>query len=675
MQWAFFYGQEMEKTIAYSLLEVKAVDDEKRVIRGWATTPEADRVGDVVEPLGVKFNNPSPLLWMHNHSLPVGSVTFGKPTEKGVPFEATLPVVAEPSQLKARIDEAWQSVKAGLIRAVSIGFRPLEYSVIEETGGLRFTRSEVFELSLVAVPANAGATINYVRSLDQAVRNAASGNKTKAKSVKSSSGVSDDKSTIVKLNPKKEKIMSISEKIKGFREELALKNAKIVELAEKSAEEGQTFDAADQEEFDNLTTEVKALEDHLKRLEVAEKAAVSTARPVTEKAGGSESGSAAARSSLIQVKSQPKLEKGIGFARLARCKALAKMTGESASSIAYQQYGEDSQVYNVLKAAVAAGTTAHSTWAGPLVGDESSVYADFVEYLRPMTILGRMGQNGIPGPRIVPFRTRLISQTSGGAAAWVGEGKAKPLTKFDFSGTTLEPLKVANIAVVTMELLRDSSPSAEAIVRDQLAAALAARLDIDFVDPDKAAVSGVSPASITNGVSAIASSGTDADAVRCDIAALLQTYVAANNPPTTGVIVMSANLAIQLMTMQNALGQAEFPGMTMMGGVLLGIPVITSEYLTDFAVSAGEYVFMINASDIWVGDGGGVSVDMSDQASLQMDSEPTQDGTGTPTATSVVSLWQNNLVGFRCERTINWAKRRSSAVAVLDEVAWSSCGS
>jgi hypothetical protein len=50
---------------AYSLLEVKAVDDAARVIRGVATTPTPDRVGDIVEPLGVRFKNPLPLLHQH----------------------------------------------------------------------------------------------------------------------------------------------------------------------------------------------------------------------------------------------------------------------------------------------------------------------------------------------------------------------------------------------------------------------------------------------------------------------------------------------------------------------------------------------------------------------------------------------------------------------------------
>jgi HK97 family phage major capsid protein len=278
-----------------------------------------------------------------------------------------------------------------------------------------------------------------------------------------------------------------------------------------------------------------------------------------------------------------------------------------------------------------------------------------------------MGQGGIPALTTVPFRTRLITQTSGGDGYWVGEGKPKGLTKFDFTGTTLEPLKVANISVASMELLRDSSPNAERLIRDGLVNALAARLDIDFLDPTKILVSTVSPASISNGVVAIPSTGTDADAVRADIAAMLQQYAAANNPPSTGVIMMSATVAITLMLMRNALGQREFPEITMNGGMLEGFPVITSQYISDFADSDGEFIFMVNASDIWVGDEGGVSVEMSDQASLQMDNAPTSP---VDASTVMVSLWQHNLVGFKAERTINWAKRRSTAVAVLSGVAY-----
>lgn len=150
---------------AYSVLNVKSYDDEKREIRGIATTPRVDRDGDIIEPLGVEFSNPMPLLWQHRAGEPVGTVEFEAPTTAGIGFVARLPVIAEAGKLKDRVDEAWQSVKHNLVKAVSIGFRPLETTRIEG-GGYRFLKSQAFELSLVTIPANADAVISVVKQLD-----------------------------------------------------------------------------------------------------------------------------------------------------------------------------------------------------------------------------------------------------------------------------------------------------------------------------------------------------------------------------------------------------------------------------------------------------------------------------------------------------------------------------
>lgn len=157
---------------AYAVLDVKAVDTDRRVITGIATTPEPDRMGDIVEPLGAKFKNPLPLLWQHMHDKPVGTVKFEKPTEKGIPFTAELPTIEEAGALKDLVDMAWQSVKAKLVRGVSIGFRALEYSFLD-SGGIRFSETEIMELSLVTIPANASATIQSIKSIDASIRSVA----------------------------------------------------------------------------------------------------------------------------------------------------------------------------------------------------------------------------------------------------------------------------------------------------------------------------------------------------------------------------------------------------------------------------------------------------------------------------------------------------------------------
>lgn len=150
---------------AYSILEVKAFDEDAREITGMATTPEPDRMGDIVEPLGAKFAAELPLLWQHRHDSPVGTVKFGKPTKKGIPFVARVAKIETTGQLKELVDMAWDAVKAKLVRGVSIGFRALEYSFME-SGGIRFNEVEIIELSLVTIPANASATIQSIKAMD-----------------------------------------------------------------------------------------------------------------------------------------------------------------------------------------------------------------------------------------------------------------------------------------------------------------------------------------------------------------------------------------------------------------------------------------------------------------------------------------------------------------------------
>lgn len=154
---------------AYSVLSIKSVDEKQRIIRGVATTPTVDRVGDIIDPLGVKFENPLPLLWQHEHDKPIGSVKFDKPTKAGIEFEAEIAMTDEPGTLKDRLDEAWQSIKMGLVKAVSIGFRAIEYAFMD-SGGIRYVETEVYELSAVTIPANAQALITEVKSIDARLR-------------------------------------------------------------------------------------------------------------------------------------------------------------------------------------------------------------------------------------------------------------------------------------------------------------------------------------------------------------------------------------------------------------------------------------------------------------------------------------------------------------------------
>lgn len=653
---------------AYSALDIKSIDAEQRVITGIATSATPDRVGDVVEPKGAQFQLPIPLLWQHDSKQPIGEVFAAKQTADGIEIKARIAQIDEPGLLKDRLDLAWQSISTKLVRGLSIGFKSLEESFDKKTGGFHFLKWLWLELSAVTIPANADATIQTIKHFDVGLP-AASG--TGARVDSSSPGASG--SVVFVARKGAPAMKTITEQIAAFEAKRAASDARMSEIMTKSAEEGRTLNEDEKEEHDTLAAEVKDVDEHLVRLRAQEERNKAAAKPVTGK-NVDEGTRSRGNTPTVSVKSN--LDPGIEYARMVMCKMAsfdAMMKGEFVSSadIAMKRYPDCPRIHNVLKATVGAAVTEEagspgSSWAAALVYQQN-LTSEFIEFLRPQTIVGK-----IANLRRVPFNIRVIGQTTGGAGYWVGEGKPKPLTKFDFEPSTLLFTKLANIAVITQEAARFSSPSLEMLVRDSLAAAIIERMDIDFVDPNKAS-SDASPASITNGITPIGSSGTDPSAVRTDFQALFAAFIADNLNPMTATLIMPAATAMALSLMQNALGQPQFPGITMNGGTFMGLPVVTSQYVTDGS-PGGAIIILVNASDIFLADDGQVTVDVSREASLEMSNAPTQDG-GAGTGAQLVSLWQNNLMALRAERFVNWKRRRDEAVQYLSDVAYSATGS
>jgi len=153
---------------AYSILETKDFDDAKRQFVGIASTPNPDRMEDIVDPKGAKYKLPMPLLSQHAHHLPIGTIKSATVTSKGIKVEGE---VAKDTDLDY-VETAWKQIRHGLVKGLSIGFRPLKYKWIQddegkETGGIHFEEWEWFELSAVTIPANADCTIATLKSYDQ----------------------------------------------------------------------------------------------------------------------------------------------------------------------------------------------------------------------------------------------------------------------------------------------------------------------------------------------------------------------------------------------------------------------------------------------------------------------------------------------------------------------------
>lgn len=636
---------------AYSILNIRSVDEDQRVIEGVASTPSPDRMSDIVEPMGAKFSLPMPLLWQHQSSQPVGWVEFAKPTPEGIPFKARFAEILDPGPLKASVDNAWQAVKAKLVRAVSIGFQTLAYEIMKN-GGYRYTEWEWLELSLVTIPANSEATINVVRSIDTDLRTASGKSADEPRP-----GVSG------KLQPPRTKGTSmaktISEQIAAFEASRAAKSAQRDAIMDKASEEGITLDAAQVEEYDGLNSEVKSIDEHLIRLHAREEENKRAATVIVAKDLQTGSEARDLTRPTVVASAKKDLVKGTAFTRYVIALGRAKGNIMQALEISKQWQDSTPEVCEVLRSAVSAGTTTDTTWASPLVVYQNMAN-EFVELLYPMTIIGK-----INGFRRVPFNVKVPRQTTGASVNWVGERSVKPVSSQAFDQLSLGFAKIAGIVPVSDELLRFSSPSAEAIIRGDLAAAVAQFMDSEFIDPSNAAVTNVSPASVTNGVTPVTATGITAAALRTDIKTLMATFLAANLSPADCVWVMTNQQALAISLMVNSLGQPEFPGVTMNGGTFVGLPVIASENVPSVGDSPtdGSRIVLLKASEIMLADDGGVTIDMSREASLQMDTAPDSPATAS---TVLMSLWQNNLTAFKVERYINWLKRRDTAVGYIN---------
>jgi HK97 family phage major capsid protein/HK97 family phage prohead protease len=663
---------------AYSVLEIRQVQEDARIIEGIASTPTPDRMGDVVNPLGAKFAVPMPLLWQHDSTQPIGEVTFAKATKSGIPFRAQLARVDEPGALQDRLNEAWTSIKIGLVKAVSIGFRALKYSFMDD-GGIEFSEWEWLELSAVTIPANADATITIIRSLDAQAR-AATGREGLEPSDRPAprSGNPQPKRTEGKM-PR-----TNAEQISAFEATRSAKAAQMASLMDTAGETGATLDAEQSAEYDELEHDVAGIDQHLTRLRSMQRLMLAAATPVegaddaaraSQVRGGHAAVPAFAAGRSVPIKVPP----GTAFTRYAMALMVAKgdlgraahlaknettwsATTPEVAQVLEAQYG-GADLERIMRAAVAAGTTTDPAWAGPLV-QYTIMASEFVELLRPATIVGR-----IPGLRRVPFNIKIPRQTAHSTVGWVGEGKPKPVSALAFDTLTLQWAKAAGIVVLTDELVRFSNPSAEALVQDDLIQTIARFLDQQFVDPAVAAVPQVSPASITNGVAATPASGTDYTAFHTDLATLINALTAQNLSTAGAVLIMPETQAAQVGMMLNPLGQPVYPNITAQGGSILGIPVVTSQNpgLIDGAAvppAPANRIILVKANEVLLADDGQVLIDASREASLQMDSAPD----APPTATTVfMSLWQNNMVGLRAERWINWAKRHTGIVQWIND--------
>jgi len=458
--------------------------------------------------------------------------------------------------------------------------------------------------------------------------------------------------------------MNLQEQIKRLMETRTAKALELEGVQKKAMDEGRTKDESEREAFKGLTADIGQIDSELADLRQLEAMQVEKGTPA---AGGNPAAATGARGAIAtggapaihMKKDADEKFKGQNYTRIVIAKALARINDTNPLFEAQRRWGETNPtLVNIIKAnEVPGGGTGAGEWGSELVAVNNQYTGDFIEFLYGATVYDKLPL------REVPANVMIKGQDGAATGYWVGESKAIPATAMDFMNVTLSRRKVAALAVISNELIKDSSPAAEMLVRDALVNASAQRVDLTFLSA-AAAVADVSPAGILNGVTPIASAGDDADGLRQDIKALYAPFLTAKN--ATGLqLVTSPTLAKAIQLMTNALSQTEFPGITTAGGTLLGDPVVTGDNVNP------AWLVLLKPSDIYrIGDTG-VEVSISREAMIEQNSAPTG-ATDAPVAASqtMTSMFQSESTAIKVVRPINFGKRRASAVAYVNDAAY-----
>lgn len=435
--------------------------------------------------------------------------------------------------------------------------------------------------------------------------------------------------------------MKLAEQIAKLKANIKSHQDQIVEKSGGAISKGVTPDETTEAEIKQLQDEIGVMQKNLQRLEDIEKSQAAWASGTTPVAGQTAQEGLDSNQGKTVVATESNLPKGIGFALMVKAMAVAAQAkGAISADAVLKSWNAPEPIRAAMEQKALIGTTTEATFGASLV-ELQNLTGEFIELLRGKTavdkLAGRMRQ--------VPFNVKIPSQTGAATVGWVGEGKRKPTTNPAFGSMTLTKSKVAGIVLLSDELVRFSNPKADQLVLDDLVKSTATFIDGQFFDPTKAE-SVDSPASILNGVVAVASTGVTAEAIEKDLMSVIQQITDAGLSLDGATWVTSESKAAQLSVMRDALGKQYFDGMSLNGAkYLLTLPV-------EISAATPDKIVLVLPNQILLADDGSMDFAISSEATINM---------GTDVAPNWINLYENNLTAIRAERFIRWKPRGKAA--------------
>jgi HK97 family phage major capsid protein/HK97 family phage prohead protease len=628
-----------------------------------------DRMSDIIMSDGWQlddFKKHAPALFGHKSDFVIGRWANVRVENKQL--RGTLELAKKGTS--ERINEVISLVEQGLLRAVSVGFRPKEFEPLDKDNpfsGYRFTKQELVETSLVSVPANPNA-LAVAKSLKISPATlqlvfAGHGKRNELLRRGLTGGHADRKT-----QNRKGTTMSLAQRITELEQQTLAKKDEL--KAFHDAKGDGNYTDADIETVNTTTAAINHDERTLAALRESERIS-----GITSDAGGRSivpaktNGAAAAapRPFSFAAKKPDPIEL---FLRAGTSMILAQRERSSVDEMRRKIYGDDESTKAMLewqtKAASQVATSTLVGWAAELV---QQFVVDFMQLLMVQSVFAPLSAAGLAlsfgrnGKIVIPTRSRTPTI----AGSFVGEGLPIPVRQGAFTSQTLTPKKMAVITTWTREIDEHSVPAIQGLLRDAIQYDTGVALDAILLDANPATA--IRPPGILNGVSGLTpTAGGGFAALVGDIKALTGALL-------TGTLGNVRNPRWLMNPQQaNSIGLVAAPGAGVFPfreeisqGRLSGWPVIVSG-----TVPAGT-VIVIDAAD-FVSVAEGPRFEISDQATLHMeDTTPTDISTaGTPAVVAfpAKSMFQTDSMALRLIMPMNWVIRRTGTVAWVAGVTW-----
>lgn len=607
-----------------------------------------DRQGDIIEAAGwdLKAFKKNPIaLFGHSSQFPIGK--WADVRVEGKRLLGKLQLAARGTS--QRIDELRGLVEQGILRAVSVGFTPIEEEPLggERRTGTRYKRSELLEVSLVAVPANPAAlSLAKKLRISNATMAMAFGEHADGDAAVRRDTSGEHADHLVTSRRWSKTMSTLSERIVSAENDLTVKRDKLAELT--------GADELDVDAVEELNEQITGAERALAALKASE-----------AKIGANAAATATVDGPAV-------LRRPLGFpqkeirpfdlmVRAITARGVSAFDGrdKTLDQVLDARYPGHEATAIVAKADQTIGTTGTSGWGAELM---ETVNSGFLNALVGMSIYPVLRNNGVGLNFDGTGTIKLPRRTAGGAGGgFVAEESPIRVGRITTAAAELTPKKLGVIVPFSRELARRSTPAIEAIVRRAILEDTASILDAALLDAT--AISAARPAGLLNGVSAVASGygGSDHIAVKEDFKALLAPFIAANAADNI-TVVMNPAQGLSIAMMDGPTNTTNW-----FAPIQSRVRIVESTYAT-----AGRLVALRN-SDFYTASGDMPEFDINETATVHMeDTTPLEivSGTGPTTADPVRSFYQTATVGVRMLMDVSWVMGRPSMVQWIDGTSY-----